>query len=383
MPVSKGDRPSYANEPLPGTKAAQAARNTAEKDSSRLSAGVPQLVSLRDSFHASTGATETKQSLLGTLRDRLGRRGSNGDPEAVSKEAAMQTKPWAEMSGASVGQQTATARVTASATGGNGSNRESEHSVAASNATPNAATDNTIQLLLNQVATLESRAASLAGRLAEAAGQLHSGGIPAESLGSDLALFQTEVKTLQGQTVELARSHSVPADAATVPGEAFRGLRAVLAAIRETQQRNVFRNLHDHAARELESVLAIEPRGGVEFAPLTESRSAAERLLTEVRGVQWPNSHPDCLALVERRHSYSRFLDLVRDSERLSDTDWESAQEAVALAFGRPLAIAAVRGRFQIKGGSAPVQAVGHCPACKADLEPGAKFCGDCGVRIE
>jgi hypothetical protein len=387
MPASKVDRPGYAPEPARGTKAAPAPKNAAQaagKDSSRLSPGAPQLVSLRDSSHPTNGTGETKQSLLGALRDRLGRRGSVADIGGVSEEASMQTKPWAEANDTSLGLQTASARATVSTTGGHGSNRESERTMAVSNGMPNSATDNTVQLLLNQVAALESRASNLAARLADAAGQLHSGGIPAEGLGSDLALFQAEVKTLQGQTVELARSLSVPADAATAPAEAFRGLRAVLAAIRETQQRNLFRKMHEQAARELESVLGIEPRGGMELAPLEESKRAADQLLAEIRGVQWPNSHPECLPLVERRHACSRLLDLVRDSERLTDTDWETAQEVVAQALGRPLAIAAVRGRLQMKSGSAALaQAVSHCPTCEAELEPGAKFCGDCGVRIE
>jgi len=134
----------------------------------------------------------------------------------------------------------------------------------------------------------------------------------------------------------------------------------------------------------LEGVLAIESRGGVEFTPLDESKGLAKRLLAEIGGAQWPDSHPDSLALVERRHPYSRLLDLVRDSDRLSDSDWETAQEEVATAFGRPLAVAAVRGRLEVKARTAvPVEALSHCPTCKAELEPGAKFCGDCGVRID
>jgi hypothetical protein len=348
------------------------------------SANAPILLSLRASSDAATAAVETKPSLLGTIRERLGRRNATAGLDVVSEEISVQVQPSARLNNTNVDPQTEPPKVAVPSTGGNGSNGESEPAAETSNATPNLPEDNPVRLLLDQVTTLEPRAASLAGRLAEAVRELQSGSIPAESVASDLTLFQTDVQTLQRQAVELARSLSVPADGAIASVETFRGLHTMLAAICETEERNVFRNLHVQAARELESVLAIEPCDGIEFTPLDESKSAAERLLAEVGGAEWPNSHPECLPLVERRHPCSRLLDLVRDAERLSDNDWETAQEAVATAFGRRLAVAAVRGRLRVKSGPAdPVQAVSHCPACKADLEPGAKFCGECGVRID
>lgn len=291
----------------------------------------------------------------------------------------MQTRQSAAMSSARVGQENGPSNVAADNARSNGSNGEIERAAASSSET-----ENRVQLLLKQVAALEFKAESLAGRLGEAARQLESGDIPAQNLASDLAVFQGDVKTLQGQTAELANSLAVSADAATAPADVFRGLRAVLASVLETHQLKVFHHLHAQAARELENAIAIEAREGSDFAPLDESRSAAERLLAEVRSAQWPNSHPECSALVERHHPYSRLLDLVRDREGLSDADWETAQEAVVTAFGRPLAIAAVRGRLMVKAvTAAPGQAVSYCPDCKAELEPGAKFCGDCGVRID
>jgi hypothetical protein len=274
--------------------------------------------------------------------------------------------------------------LTEGALGANGSNQESQPDGGVPNAVLNPTKDDAVQVLLDQVTTLESRAARLAGRLDEAARELQSGSTPAEDLGSQLARFHADLKTLQRQTVERAESLSVPAEAAIAPVATFRGLRAVLAAIRDTELRNEFRNLHAQATHELEAVLAIEFQSGTEFAPLDEGKSAAQRLIAEIASAKFPNPHAECAQLVERRHAYSRLLDLVRDGERLNDSDWEAAQEAVASAFGRPLAIAAVRGRLHVKGGPAgPVQAVSYCPTCKAELEPGARFCADCGVRID
>jgi hypothetical protein len=334
MPTPKAGRSSYSNEP-PRTKTTQALRNAREKDASLQEASMP----------ANQTASE--------------------NPAA--------------------GQQTGTARFFVARTG-NGSTRETHPTAAVSNASSSSGTHDPVGLLLNQVTTLESRAASLATQLLEASGQLESGGIPTEGLASDLAVFHADVTAAQRQTADLARSLSVPSDAAMSPVATFRVLRTVLAAIRETQDRNAFRDLHAQAAHELESVLAIESGGGVEFAPLDESKGSAKRLLADIAGAEWPNSHPESLPLVQRRHPYSRLLDLVRDGDRLSDSDWETAQEAVATAFGKPLAVAAVRGRLHVRVGpaaAAAVEVASHCPSCKAELEPGAKFCGDCGFRID
>jgi hypothetical protein len=384
MPASKVDRQSYPNEPARATQAAPAPKGAAGKDTSPFSAIAPQLVSLRNSSLAATGAAQAKPSAVGNVPERFRSPDAIDRRDGVLEEASMQTRQSASMSTANLGQQDGPAKVAVGHASNNSCDQESERSGAFSIAAFNAGTENTVELLLNRVAALEFRAESLAGRLGEAGRQLESGDIPAHTLTSDLAVFQADMKTLQGETVEVAKSLSVPADAATVPTDAFHGLRAVLASVLEAHQHDVFRHLHGQAARELENAVAIEARGGSDLAPLDESRSAAQRLLAEVRGAQWPNAHPECLALVEGRHPYSRLLDLVRDGESLNDTEWETAQEAVATAFGRPLAIAAVRGRLMVRSGpAASVQAVSYCPACKAELEPGAKFCGDCGVKIE
>jgi hypothetical protein len=388
MPGSKVDRSRYPDEPELGGKIAEAQKSTGVKDTSRLSTMAPQLVSLRDSARAATGTTETKPSLLGTLRERLGRRtaadGLDPVPEKTAEETSVQRERSTRVSSTIPEQQTELAKAAPRNLGANGSNEGGKAATVVPNPTSSPSKDDPVQVLLDHVTALESRAASLAGRLAEAAQELQSGNIPAESLASDLALFHVDLKALQRQTAERAQSLSVPAEAALATVEAFRGLRTVLAAIHDTEQRNAFRNLHARATHEIEAVLAIEPRLGIAFAPLDESKAAATRLLAEIAGAQFPDSHPECVVLVERRHAYSRLVDLVRDGERLDDSDWEAAEEAVAAAFGKRLATAAVRGRLHMKGGPVdPVQAVSHCPACKAELEPGARFCGDCGAKID
>jgi plasmid stability protein len=248
--------------------------------------------------------------------------------------------------------------------------------------------------LLEELTGLESRCADLAESLADVVQGLRAGNVHGGDLAPELTALQTAVGSLEKRTAELAVFLSVPADAST--GRSMLGeLRAILTAAVEAEEQRDFRALHEGAARELEDVLALEYPGNTGPNPLDECQSGGRRLLAEISGAQWPDQHPECLPLVERRHAYSRLLDLVRLREDLSDDDWQTAEEAVAASFGRRLAVAAVRGRLQAgKNGppgtslsqASPVtinKEASSCPHCGAQLEADARFCGDCGVKIE
>ena len=263
--------------------------------------------------------------------------------------------------------------------GGNGSSR---HETARDTPAP-AAEKRLAPALLEELTGLESRCVDLAGRLSEVVQELLSGNVQGGSLPSDLTALRADAESLRQRTVDLAGSLGVPT--AGVASSSMLGeLRATLKSAAEAEERRDFRLLHARAAQELESVLALECRAGNGSNPLDEVQSSIRRLLETIAAAEWPNTHPESQLLAERRHACSRLLDLIRQHEELSDDDWQSAEETVAASFGRRLAVAAVRGRLRFKNGSAQAKEDrGICPACGAELESGAKFCGDCGVKIE
>lgn len=237
--------------------------------------------------------------------------------------------------------------------------------------------------LLGELTALESRCVDLAGRLSEVVQELLSGSVTGNSLPSELTALRADVESLEKRTVDLAVSLSIPADAD--PGSSTLGeLHATLKAAAEAEGRRDFRLLHARAAQELEDALALEYRGTDGSSPLDECQSAGRRLLEEIAGAQWPQAHPECLPLAERRHAYSRLLDLVRQGDELSDDDWQLAAETVTDSFGSRMGLAAVRRRLRVRNGAATArQEATNCPACGAQLEPGGQFCGDCGVKID
>lgn len=240
------------------------------------------------------------------------------------------------------------------------------------------------QELQAELTTLQSRFAAIGERLSQAVSEFKSEIVPDDGLAADLTKLQADFGTLKARAVELAASLSVSAAAIAGPRLKLDGLRQVLGAIEEAERRQAFRELQDRAASELKRALAIVYRGNVRFAPLEQCKDTARRRLAEIAASEWPHLTPESRPLAERQHAISRLLDLVYDGAELSDADCEAAVDAVSATFGQPLAIAAVRGRLSLEAETrTPAAAAEGCPACGAELDPGARFCGECGTRIE
>jgi hypothetical protein len=323
-----------------------------------------------------------KPSLFGNLPWRRERRGAGREPEPASGEAILQAEASAESKDGHAGPQT----FFDDDGGGSGrrSDPESEPTHETGRAGPDALKENQARLLLEELTGLESRCATLAEQLSGVVRQLQAGSIPETAPGQDLSTLRSDVEALQQQAVELARSISLPAEDAMGPSMTLPRLRGVLEQLIEALKRRAFRDLHTSAALELEGVLKLEHRDRREFAPLLDCKTAVGKLIAEIKGAEWPDSHPECLPLIEGRHAYSQLLYFVRHGAELSDKAWESAAEAIANSFGKPLSIAAVRGRLHEGGDTAGrPEAVKHCPACNADIEADARFCDECGAGVE
>ena len=345
-----------------------------EAEPVRASLRVPGRTILQALPAAAALPTESNSSLLSSLRER---------PDPRSAGPTMTVEEGADLKEPVIKEQIPAAGVSAAMAGGNGSGQGAP-SRDVPKAGWNELTESRSHILLEELGGLESRCAVMAGRLSDVAQEFRSGNVQPGSLGSELTALQADMEAFEKRTVELALSLSVPADAATGSSPRLGELRAVLELAAETEDHRAFALLHDRATRELEGVLALEYRNGDDSSSLDVCQTGARRLQAEIAGAQWPDSHPECLPLVERRHAYSRLLDLVRKGEELNDDDWQTAGESVAASFGKRLAVAAVRGRLRVKSGPVVAgEAAKRCPSCGADLELGARFCGDCGVELE
>ena len=347
-------------------------------------------------------------SLISALRERLARRNTNSTAEAKlgmnlkeddGKEQAppaldrLRESSLSAVASTQVQSTQILGQYAASAGPGNGSDQSRTAELMSSpGLKPHKG--NQGWALLDELTALESRCAGVAGHLLVVAQNLQSGNIQGLGIAAELTALRTDIESFQELTLELARFLSVPLDAAASPSATLGDLRAVLKIAADTQDQQAFRSLHAQAIRELESVLALEPSGGQGLSAIEECQTSVRRLMAQLAAAQWPESHPECLALVERRHAYSQLLNLVREADQLSDDEWEKAEQVVSASFGRPLAVAAVRGRLRISdvavleisnrnGSAASAETAPLCPSCNAELEPEAIFCGECGVKLE
>ena len=247
-----------------------------------------------------------------------------------------------------------------------------------------AAEESRADRLRGKLTALESRFTALGERLSEALREFQSERVPNGSLGAELTALQADFGSFRTRVEELAASLSVPTEPITGPSLGLDALRQVLKQIVEAERRRAFRELQTRAAGELQRALGLVYRNNPSFGPLEECKGAVRRLDADITASEWPDLNPECQPLARRQHAVSRLLDLVRVGGQLSDGDWEAAVEAVAASFGKPLAIAAVRGRLSLEDdASSPARAADRCSGCGAELDHGARFCGECGMKID
>lgn len=206
--------------------------------------------------------------------------------------------------------------------------------------------------LLGQLAALEDRFVDLAERLSGVVGDLRAGRPPAGDVSAELTACPADFDALRKQVVELLPAASALSETATSPSATLKDLLTVLQATMEMERRRrEFDETRHHATAELEHVLRLVHREGAAFPPLDQCQNKARELQGQVDRAEWPDLPAECALLAERRHAFSRLLDLVEHGDDLSDEDWEAAEEVIASSFGKPLATAVNRGRLRLQAG--------------------------------
>jgi len=96
----------------------------------------------------------------------------------------------------------------------------------------------------------------------------------------------------------------------------------------------------------LDRVLMLKVRDGGEYLPLEKCLSAALMLREIIAGCPPHELPAEAFGLAAGTHAFAGLLSLVESVQSLSDTQWASGHARVSNMFGRPLAVAAARGRF-------------------------------------
>jgi len=232
--------------------------------------------------------------------------------------------------------------------------------------------------LLRDIAALGEEFERLGTELGETARALREQGMPPPPRSFDAVEWARQgFERLRAQVLELAQG----SPSVTVPGlEGLRSLGDLLALLEDVAASHRRRAAHEQARRTalvvLDRVQALAHRETAPFPPLVSCQAEAAELRARVAAAA-TDLHPDIEALVTGAHPFSMLLALVQRFAELEDEHWERLRDTVGAHLGRPLAMAASRGKLALGAvveaprPAEPVQAV-EAPAPSEAVETAA-----------
>ncbi|MBI3304464.1 MAG: hypothetical protein HYZ72_20570 [Deltaproteobacteria bacterium] len=204
--------------------------------------------------------------------------------------------------------------------------------------------------LFQHLASLTASFSQLGARLTQAARELQDPGLPPrESLAGELAASRRDFTALCARGLTLAESLAVSPLPTPAALASLSDLKALLQAVAHTEEKQAaVEDLRQRALMVLDRVLTMRHRDGIAFPPLLECQAKASDLRRAVAEARWPEPHPATEALAEGTDPFSDLLTLVERQEELDDDHWGILQDTVEHSFGKPLAVAASRGKFAV-----------------------------------
>ena len=213
------------------------------------------------------------------------------------------------------------------------------------------------QLLIDRLDKLEESFRALAKRLSEAGELLERFGRPVpKKLLEEIADSGDQFDEIKTEVLRL--SESVPGFVPNSELESIKDLRSLLDSLWEVIE---YQEAQRAACGILETVLTLAHVQGVAFAPLIERQEQARALRRDITEAAWPNVHADAESLARGEHVFAEFVRLVKFHDQLEDEEWARLQELVGASFGKPLALAASRGKLTISA-----QSISEAPAVTA-----------------
>jgi hypothetical protein len=109
-------------------------------------------------------------------------------------------------------------------------------------------------------------------------------------------------------------------------------------------------------------VLTIIHRDTTEFKPLQDCHARVGELRNAVSAVLWPHKHPESESIVAGKHPSNALVNFVENLDGLEDEKWMALETTITATYGKPLFVAASRGKLAVGAPSkpsvaAPVQA--------------------------
>jgi outer membrane biosynthesis protein TonB len=212
-----------------------------------------------------------------------------------------------------------------------------------------------IDHLDRELAALTGRFADLGAKLSEAARELQDGGAPLpESLVEQLGQLRAQSAQLRGEVVAAAPARGVAAPASLDSVESLQPvLRAIAGALEVKRRHAALEQARKAVIEVLDIVLGVRHLDEEQFQPLVECQMQARDLHAAVMALNETNLH-QAQELTGRVRAFSDFLTMLEGSDHVDDERFSALEASVSAAFGRPLAVAAARGRLLRRGQAPP-----------------------------
>lgn len=212
--------------------------------------------------------------------------------------------------------------------------------------------------LTGELTALGSEFRELGQQLSEAGRRLEqSGQPPEEALMARVQQACRRFVEIRDAARQLAVSERVPsvadADELTALADLEKLLKSIADACAERERRDKQQQLLQAGRHVLDRILSITHKDGIDFTPLRECQDKA-RALREASEAN-PDRLPvaEYVDLVEGRHSLCDLLTLVESRDAVDDVRWVELEEGIARAYGKPLSVAATRGKLIVSSPSA------------------------------
>jgi hypothetical protein len=203
-----------------------------------------------------------------------------------------------------------------------------------------------------RLSALRADFAALSTRAADAASALVARLPPPPALLDDLSAARDAFTDLRDAVMEHAGSLDLVLDDERL--ETLRDLEPVLAAIGAAEERQAqlqaWEEAREIALPALDRVMALTHREDKGFAPLADCQSRARELRGALSAATPDDLRHETVMLSSRLRPFTDLLALVDAWNVLDDDRCAFLQDAITQSFGRPLALAALRGKLGREG---------------------------------
>ena len=209
------------------------------------------------------------------------------------------------------------------------------------------------QNLRRQLSSVSKWFSEFGARLTGVAEQLRDPGVPpAEDVLQELGNARREFDDLRAGVLELAGSLSLAVAERPDAIASLNDLGAVIQAIGEAVQNAEKRRALTAAQQDiftlLDRVATITHKEDANFAALRSCQEKAKGLRDAVTGSTSLDVDAQLKAWSEGTRPFAELLEMVDDQANVDDEQMSRLEESVGEAFGRPLAIAATRGKLHL-----------------------------------